>query len=221
VTGFWLVGAWLSAPIPAQSPPPARVARAVSLTLAHERSAILQAQPDPARGQTLFLLCERCHGSDGRGETNGAVPAIAGQYRRIIVQELLAFRHGKRRDPAMEQIATSHALSHAQDIADVAAFVSGLPHAVALQTGDGELLTRGAEVYPRLCASCHGARAEGNARRGVPWLASQQYGYLQLEMYYVIDDRRPNMMADHWSLFRHFDRSEFEGLPDYLSRLPP
>ena len=185
-------------------------------------AAALVAKPDLQRGARLFKACVACHKSDGGGRPDGDVPAIAGQYPRVLLRQLVDFHYGKRWDVRMEAIARSHSLSGAQDLADVAAYVSALPRITNPGRGDGQLLAHGMQVYQRQCASCHGPSALGDARKAVPWLAGQHYEYLLREMYYTFDHRRPNL-TNHGIFLDRFTRPDYQGVADYLSGLisPP
>lgn len=182
--------------------------------------AALRARADVQHGESLFQVCVACHASDGGGSVNGDVPAIAGQHQRVIIRQLVDFHYGKRWDVRMEAIAKSHYLSEAQDLADIAAYVSAMPPISNPGRGDGQRLAHGMKVYQRLCAACHGAAAQGDARKAIPWLGGQHYQYLLREMYYTFDQRRPNL-APHLALLDRFERPEFEGVADYLSGLTP
>ena len=185
-------------------------------------AAALTAKPDLQHGASLFTACVRCHNSDGSGEYDGDVPAIAGQYRGVVLRQLVDFHYGKRWDVRMEAVANSHNLSGAQDLADVAAYVSTLPRFTDPGRGDGQLLAHGMQVYQSECASCHGPSGQGDARTVVPWLAGQHYKYLLREMYYTTDNRRPNL-SSHRVFLDRFTRPDYEGVADYLSGLisPP
>jgi len=184
--------------------------------------AAMGAKPDLQHGGSLFKACVTCHNSDGSGEFNGDVPAIAGQYRSVVLRQLIDFRYGKRWDQRMEAIARSHYLSGTQDLTDVAAYVSALPRFTNPGRGDGQLLAHGMQVYQSECASCHGPSGQGDARKGVPWLAGQHYEYLLREMYYSFDHRRPNLTNHHVFMDR-FTRPDYQSVADYLSGLtsPP
>jgi cytochrome c553 len=185
-------------------------------------AAALSGKPDLQHGASLFKACVTCHNSDGSGEFNGDVPAIAGQYRRVLLRQLVDFRYGKRWDVRMEAVASSHYLTGAQDLADVAAYVSALPRFTDPGRGDGQLLAHGRQVYQSACASCHGPSGQGDAQKAVPWLAGQHYEYLLREMYYTFDHRRPNL-TDHHVFLDRFTRPDYQGVADYLSGLisPP
>lgn len=183
-------------------------------------TAALSAKPDLTHGASLFRACVTCHNSDGSGEFNGDVPVIAGQYRSVLLHQLVDFHYGKRWDVRMEAIAKSHYLSGAQDLADVAAYVSALPRITdpGRGDGDGQRLAHGMQVYQSECASCHGQSGQGDARKAVPWLAGQHYEYLLREMYYIFDNRRPNLTS-HRHLLDRFTRPDYQGVADYLSGL--
>ena len=69
-----------------------------------EFSKAMALAPDTQRGQELFRNCVSCHGPDGSGDVAGSVPRIAGQYRGVLVRQLLDFRRGKRWDYGMEAV---------------------------------------------------------------------------------------------------------------------
>src|SRR5688500_18898239 len=87
-----------------------------------EFAAVLRRTPDPTNGQELFETCAACHGSRGGGVTDGTVPAIAGQHYRVIVKQLVDFRHDQRWDIRMEHFTDRHRLPNPQQLADLAAY---------------------------------------------------------------------------------------------------
>lgn len=77
---------------------------------------------NPTAGETKSLACHACHGPDGVS-INDLWPNLAGQKRGYLEKQLKAFRDGSRQDPVMAIFAKP--LSD-EDIADIAAFYSGL-----------------------------------------------------------------------------------------------
>jgi cytochrome c553 len=179
----------------------------------------LRGKPDTVHGEQLFTTCAACHGSDGAGAGDGTVPAIAGQHYRVIARELVDYRHDKRWDVRMEHHADDHNLGDTQDLVDVAGYISSMKPVRTGGIGDGEFVEYGARVYARSCASCHGVAAEGRARS--PRLAGQHYEYLLRQMHDAVEGRRPNFPREHIRLLKHFEREDFLGVADYLSRLNP
>ncbi|MCE7031405.1 cytochrome c [Lysobacter sp. GX 14042] len=80
---------------------------------------------DPARGHQLTYTCVGCHGIAGykNAYPNYHVPKIGGQSQTYLVNALVEYRRGTRSHPTMQ--AQAQGFSD-QDIADIAAFLSGL-----------------------------------------------------------------------------------------------
>ena len=82
------------------------------------------ASGDADAGKTKAATCAACHGSNGIGASD-TFPNLAGQHADYIVKQLKAFKSGDRKNPLMSPMAAP--LSE-QDMADVAAYFSSLPH---------------------------------------------------------------------------------------------
>jgi cytochrome c553 len=205
-------GLWLIALMPS-------LALAAS-TAQQEFSAAVRSVPDVKHGEALFTAnCVICHGRSGGGETDGSVPRIAGQHFRVLVRQLVDFRHARRWDIRMESYADTHRLKTGQDIADVAAYASLLDPRTPTGAGPGTAVARGAALYRSQCQSCHGADGEGDPKNQVPRLAGQHYEYVLRQMYDAVDGRRPNFPDSHVMRLARFDRAELLGLADFISRM--
>jgi cytochrome c553 len=186
-----------------------------------EFDSVVRSKPDVVHGESLFSTCAACHGVNGAGASDGTVPAIAGQHFRVIAHELVAFRHDQRWDVRMEHFSAKRHLNGPQDIADVAAYVSHLAPTAAPAHGSGEYIARGEALFGQLCASCHGARAQGDDLKRYPRIAGQHYEYLMHEMQDAVEGRRPNLWEEHFHLLRSLESADVMGISDYLSRLGP
>jgi cytochrome c553 len=183
----------------------------------------MRTRPDLERGAELYRQCISCHGHNGAGQANGSVPRIGGQHYRVVLKQLVDFRHGKRWDFRMESLADQHHLEGSPDLADVALFVAsqdrtGQP---AAGLGDGDEVELGRKIFASRCQACHGAAAEGNDSRVIPRLAGQHYGYLQRQLYDAVDGRRPTMLRTHSPRLEGLDFQQVRALSDFLSRLDP
>jgi cytochrome c553 len=80
---------------------------------------------DPARGKELTYTCQGCHGVTGyrNAYPNYHVPRIGGQAPQYIINALTEYKQGTRMHPTMQVQARSFS---AQDIADIAAYISSL-----------------------------------------------------------------------------------------------
>ena len=176
------------------------------------------AKPNLEHGSELFTQCVSCHGGKGGGQQNGNTPRIAGQHNSVLLKQLVDFRHGKRWDFRMEEHADQHHLETPQDIADVAAYVAQLDAGQARGMGDGNYAAEGAKIFGARCASCHGPSGAGDARKAVPLLAGQHYGYLMRQMYDAVDNRRPTLQEVHPKKIESLDFEQVRAVADYLSR---
>ncbi|HEY6924346.1 MAG TPA: c-type cytochrome [Steroidobacteraceae bacterium] len=199
---------------------PALVALAMPST-SQEYLEAVNAKPDLDRGAHYFTSCANCHGRKGGGSVDGRVPRIGGQYFRVIVRQLVAYRHGRRWDMLMENFADQHRIPGAQAVADVAAYISQLEDPTPPGKGSGELLTHGARVYIGNCASCHGTSGQGDPDRVIPRLGGQHYEYLRRQMYEAVDGHRPAFPANHVRLLAQLEHDDIAAVADYLSRIAP
>ena len=199
---------------------PSFLAFAMSST-SQEYLEAVSARPNLDRGASYFTSCASCHGVRGGGSTDGKVPRIGGQYFRVIVRQLVAYRHGRRWDMLMESFADQHRIPDAQAIADVAAYVSQLEEPAPPGLGSGELVAHGASVYFRRCQSCHGSSGQGDPDRVIPRIGGQHYEYLRRQMYDAVDGRRPGFPPSHVRLLARLEHDDIAGVADYLSRIAP
>jgi cytochrome c553 len=208
---------WLLLAPPASSAVTPAPRAAVSSARA-ELAAAQRAVPNPAHGAELFRQCVACHGRDGGGQVEGAVPRIAGQHYRVLLKQLVDFRHGLRWDYRMEELADRHHLEGPQDLADVAAHVAALDRAGPHGVGAGEFVEEGERLYAARCQHCHGKEAEGRDADAIPRLAGQHYGYLIRQIEDTLDQRRPTLAPAHLPLIEDLEFEQVRGLMDFLSR---
>ena len=156
---------------------------------------------DAFRGLLLAKRCDHCHGSEGFSD-KASTPSLAGLDKLAIWKQLEDFKTRKRLSHTMDPIAAS--LSP-RDEADVVAYYARLPiftdpqdnrvfpqsrpdparAAIAARLvsfGDGE---RG--IPP--CQACHGPVAY---RPGVPSLATQNAGYVLIQLEAFANGTRAN-----------------------------
>lgn len=95
------------------------LALAAAFTLA---AAPLPASADAAAGRTKAQMCATCHGANGLAVAPNT-PHLAGQPEPYLVEQLKAYRSGKRAHEVMAVVAKP--LTDA-DIADLAAWFASL-----------------------------------------------------------------------------------------------
>lgn len=177
----------------------------------------LEREGDAERGRESYTSCAVCHRDDGAGHSDGTFPQLAGQHSSIIVKQLIDIREGRRANPLMLPFANR--LSGAQEIADVARYVSLLPRSNQNGKGTGEDLALGADLYERDCASCHGIEGEGDATRFIPALVGQHYGYMLRQIRDIGAGRRGNAHPEMVFLVAGYSDAELMALVDYASRI--
>ena len=69
-------------------------------------TATLPAQAQQAR--YLAATCANCHGTDGQSAGGGGMPGLAGLSATYFVEQMKAFRDGKRAATIMHQIAKGY-----------------------------------------------------------------------------------------------------------------
>ncbi len=183
-----------------------------------ELRAASAAVPDARRGDEIFATCAACHGVDGSGLPDGSVPVIGSQYYPVLLRQLVDYRHAERWDIRMEHVSRLNVMQTPQDLADVAALIASLQPMGPTVHGSGEFLASGAKVYFERCQACHGATGQGKADRGIARLAGQHPEYLLRQFIDVVEGRRPRLSNTHTPLMRELQRTELEGIADYLSR---
>ncbi|MCW8086963.1 c-type cytochrome [Roseococcus sp. MDT2-1-1] len=132
---------------------------------------------DASRGAAVAEArqCQACHGPQGRSETP-EMPSLAGQQEDFLTIQLILFREGLRRVPAMTEAARGLSDTEAQDLA---AYFATLPSGPKPDRGspDPALMARGAEVSAsRNCNACHMPNFAGRAN--VPRVNHQREDYL-------------------------------------------
>jgi cytochrome c553 len=98
----------------------------------------------------VLTLCGRCHGRNGEGRGDGAIPALAGQKELYLENALRAFAVGQRHSGTMETIAST---------LDASAMSVLARHYAALRPAQREVATPQTEAR---------ARGEAIARLGIP-----------------------------------------------------
>jgi cytochrome c553 len=185
-----------------------------------EKLLALKAKGDPLRGEISFETCQGCHRHDASGRVSGAYPRLAGQHASVLIKQMTDIRAGRRDNPKMEPFITGHDISP-MEIADIAAYVQGLPISTENGKGPGTDLKRGKDIYVRDCVDCHGEHGEGSGKQFYPMVAAQHYRYLLRELHYIKDGERRNANPKMMKAIKPYNDDDIDALADYMSRQPP
>ena len=214
------IGTPCSAELPAVEPGttvPVKTERAWN-EMNKEKEEALSLKGNPLLGSFAFEICQDCHRSDASGRVSGASPRLAGQHATVLIKQMTDIRTGIRDNPKMSVIFADHVLLP-RDIADLAAFLQGLPVPTTIGQGPGTALARGEEIYDKSCAICHGDNGEGNGEKFYPMVASQHYKYLLREMIYMRNETRLNANPKMVKAVKSYNEADLEAVADYMSRL--
>ena len=188
---------------------------------AREVEQALHLTPNIERGLEIYRDCARCHKPEGSGLSNGSVPQLAGQHRKVVIKQLADIRANNRDNPMMLPQACAEAIGDAQAVADVASYVDTIKISVGNGKGPGLDLELGERLYRETCARCHGAKGEGKPDEYTPRIQAQHYKYLKRQFRWIKDEKRRNANAEMVAQIQAFKTGETQAVLDYVSRLEP
>lgn len=137
-------------------------------------------------GKSLYAVCASCHGADGAGNKALNSPRISGQKEWYIARQLANFKAGIRGSHeddiyGQQMRPMSMMLVNEQAIANISAYISTLKGLAASPSIEADVAA-GKATYA-VCASCHGAKGEGNDALNAPTISGQQDWYIARQLY--------------------------------------
>jgi cytochrome c553 len=186
-----------------------------------EAELALSLEPDIENGKELYKICLVCHTPEGWGSRNGYYPQIAGQLPTVIIKQLADIRARNRDNPTMFPFAMPSSLGGAQEMTDVAAYISTLPVTPSNNKGRGNDLALGKLLYEKECAECHGREGEGDSKDHIPLVRGQHYSYLLRQFRWIRIGKRRNADKKMVKQIRNFSGREVRAVLDYVSRMQP
>lgn len=186
-----------------------------------EYQQAIQLEPDLDNGRRIYRKCAICHTPEGWGTESGTYPQIAGQLRSVIIKQLADIRARNRDNPTMYPFTLRENLGGAQDIADVAAYISNLPMTPYNGKGPSYDLALGEALYKDNCAECHGDNGEGDAEDHIPALYGQHHRYLVRQFDWIRLGKRRNSDEKMVKQVEGFTGREVHAVMDYVARLQP
>jgi cytochrome c553 len=152
----------------------------------------LHAQPTDHPPDTLearLLACAACHGRQGQGTDNDYFPRLAGKPVGYLMNQLVAFRDGRRRYPPMNYLLEYTPDAYLQQIS--AYFAALRPPQVPQAVADASpaLLARGRLLVTEgdagrgvpACAHCHGNKLTG-MEPAIPGLVGLHASYISAQL---------------------------------------
>jgi len=176
--------------------------------------------PNFENGMRIYRKCVACHNSTGGGKS-GNYPQIAGQHIKVIIKELSNIRHRERENIMMEPFSQHRVLGGANNIADVAGYISRLAICPDNEIGPGNDLHHGAQLYNLHCAQCHGVTGAGSNADFYPRIHGQHFSYLLRQLQSFVLDQRHNGDPIMIKKISQFTERDQKAVADYVSRLRP
>jgi cytochrome c553 len=184
------------------------------------RGAVIAAQGTVAGAPP----CAQCHAFNGVSDASGAFPRVAGQSAYYLAEQLRDFASGMRSNAFMTPIAK--ALT-AEDIADVAAYYSGLDAPFLPLRKPDEALVKAGEQLAKVgnesrriqaCDNCHGPGGAGEPPT-LPYLAGQYAPYIAFELRMWQRGYRKNSLDGMAVVARALDDREIAAVAAYYQQI--
>ena len=136
-------------------------------------------------GKAISITCGACHGLDGNS-INPLWPNLAAQHASYTVEQLTAFRDGKR----VNELMTAMAMNLTdQNIKDLSVYYESLPLKSKLVADPnnvelGEKIYRGGnkETGVAACIACHGPSGKGNPGAKYPLIYAMGAMYTEKQL---------------------------------------
>ncbi|MES9861311.1 MAG: c-type cytochrome [Candidatus Thiodiazotropha sp. LLP2] len=186
-----------------------------------EYEEALELTPSMENGKKVYRICAVCHTPEGWGLESGAYPQVAGQLATVLIKQLSDIRARNRDNPTMLPFTSPQLLGGAQEIADVAAYISKLPMSPHNGVGPGNDLVLGERLYKDNCAECHGDNGEGILDDHIPAIYGQHYRYLLRQFEWIKSERRRNADKKMVKQIHGFTHRDIRAVLDYVSRIKP
>lgn len=143
--------------------------------------AALSAGPTP---EMLSYMCAGCHGTDG-SSAGPSSPSIAGIDRVYFIDNMLAYKNGKRTSTIMTRIAKGYTDEQIEQMAD---FFAAQKLVLYPQKADPAKASNGKELHEMYCEKCHEDGGRNSQDSAV--LAGQWMPYLHEAMNEFLTDGR-------------------------------
>jgi cytochrome c553 len=155
-------------------------------------AAVAPAQPTERAPDTMearLLACAACHGRQGEGTKNDYFPRLSGKPAGYLMNQLVAFRDGRRRYPPMNYLLEYLPDPYLQKMADYFTALRPPPVLQAVAEVSRALLARGRALVTEgdpahgvpACSGCHGPTLTG-MEPDVPGLAGLHASYISAQL---------------------------------------
>jgi len=151
-----------------------------------------QAQPTDQPPDTIearVRACAACHGPQGQGTDDDYFPRLAGKPPGYLMNQLVAFRNGRRRYPPMNYLLEYQTDPYLRQIADYFSALRPPPVPPAVSDASAAVLARGRSLVTEgdpahgvpACSGCHGPALTG-MQPAIPGLVGLHAKYISAQL---------------------------------------
>jgi cytochrome c553 len=139
--------------------------------------------------EARLRACAACHGAQGQGTDNDYFPRLAGKPAGYLMNQLVAFRDGRRRYPPMNYLLEYLPDSYLHDIADYLSALRPPSTPPAIADVSPAILARGQTIVTQgdtargvpACSGCHGPALTG-MQPAIPGLVGLHASYISAQL---------------------------------------
>lgn len=153
---------------------------------------IASAQPTdhpPDTMEARLRACAACHGEQGQGTDNDYFPRLAGKPSGYLLNQLVAFRDGKRRYPPMNYLLEYIPDAYLQQMAGYFSALRPPSPTPTISDVSPAVLARGQAIVTKgdpdhgvpACSGCHGAALTG-MEPAIPGLVGLHTSYISAQL---------------------------------------
>jgi cytochrome c553 len=143
----------------------------------------------PDTMEARLLGCAACHGRQGEGTKNDYFPRLAGKPAGYLMNQLVAFRDGRRRYPPMNYLLEYLPDAYLEKMADYFAALRPPPVPQAATDVSAAVLARGRSLVSDgdqargvpACSGCHGPKLTG-MEPAIPGLVGLHASYISAQL---------------------------------------
>lgn len=175
----------------------------------------------------VSTVCAACHGANGLGNPNAGYPALAALPAPYIERQLLAFKHGTRKNAIMSSMASPLNAAQRKAIADYYADLKIPTKAEPnpMPGGQGAGLAMNGARHGKLtgvpgCGSCHGPQGIGVGTT-FPRLAGLPKTYLAAQLIaWQKGTRKNDPLRLMQNLAKQLSTAQIDAVAAYFASLP-
>lgn len=158
-----------------------------NLVLAPASAQVTDHPPDTMEAR--LRACAACHGEQGQGTDNDYFPRLAGKPAGYLMNQLVAFRDGRRRYPPMNYLLEYLPNSYLREMAGYFAALRPPPAPEAVSDASAAVLARGRSLVTEgdpahgvpACVRCHGSTLTG-MEPAIPGLVGLHASYISAQL---------------------------------------